>query len=250
MRPVEVRGLALWTPACPSWSDWRAGVSSGAKTRPGCDGIPSTLLRGASVVTCVAVEALRAAALAGGADLSSCATVFGSTFGEIQTAVALAAMMREHGLPSPMRFKNSVHNASGGIASIAHSNHGFSTSISAGGDLVGACLLEAIVWLDENGGEAVVVLAEEELPSPLAPASPTPTLGVAFHLRSGRGEVTLENLQLGRYNTLASVPERFVGCAVGAAVTLAEAVEARRVGPVALSIGDAPRWSVDVVARR
>lgn len=248
MNPVSVRGVGLWTPSAPSWAAWREGARVAPAARPACAGVPSTMLRGASVATCAAVEALRAAAAEGGADLSTVATVFGSTYGEIQTAVALSAMIRDQGLPSPMRFKNSVHNAPGGIASIAHANERFSTSLSAGGDLLGLCLLEAFAWLEESGGDAIVVLSEEELPPPLPGHGAHPALSVALHLRAGEGDLTLHRLRRDAAGPRAAPPAPFTDCATGAAIGLLEALEARRSGAVALSVADGAPWLVDLVA--
>ncbi len=249
MRPAQVLGVGFWSPRFPSWDAWRRGEPADEPRRPACVGVPPTILRGASVATCAAVDALRQAATHGAADLGTAATVFGSTFGEIQTAVALSAMIRSEGLPSPMRFKNSVHNAAAGIASIAHANKGFTTSLSAGGDLVAACLLEALCWLDEAGGEAIVVLAEEEVPAPLPRHGAHPALGLALHLRAGEGPLTLQRLALDPAAPVAVVPTAFAGCCAAAAIPLLEAVTAARTGIVALSTGDAPRWRVELVAR-
>ncbi len=243
---AQVAGFALWTPRHPCWRAYRDGQPSPDALRPACAGVSPSLLRGASVATCAALEVLRQAAAAGGADLRGAATVFGSTLGEIQTAVALSAMIRSEGVPSPMRFKNSVHNAAGGIASIAHGNTGFSTSLSAGGDLLGCCLAEALGWLDERGGDALVVLAEEEIPAPLPGHGGYPPLAVALHLRAGDGPVTLRDLALDPSAPEAAPVAGHPGCACASAIPLLHAVDARRGGTVGLSVGDAPRWRVTV----
>ncbi|MEZ4393145.1 MAG: beta-ketoacyl synthase chain length factor [Polyangiales bacterium] len=248
MRPVSVRGVGLWTPGAPSWTAWRDGARVPPVARPSCAGVAPTLLRGTSVATCAALEALRAAAADGGAELSTVATIFGSTYGEIQTAVALSAMIRDQGIPSPMRFKNSVHNAPGGVASIAHGNERFTTSLSAGGDLLGLCLLEAFAWLEESGGDAIVVLAEEERPPPLPGHGAHPSIGAALHLRAGEGERMLTRLRADAAGPRATPPSPFADCAVGACLGLLQALDARRSGTVALSVADGAPWLVDVVA--
>lgn len=241
---AQVAGFALWTPRHPRWAAFRDGQSSPDAQRPACAGVSPSLLRGASVATCAALDVLRQAAAAGGGDLRTAATVFGSTLGEIQTAVALSAMIRSEGVPSPMRFKNSVHNAAGGIASIAHGNTGFSTSLSAGGDLLGCCLAEALGWLDERGGDVLVVLAEEEIPAPLPGHGGHPPLAVALHLRAGEGPVTLRDLALDPAAPEAAPVAGYAGCACASAIPLLHALDARRGGTLGLSVGDAPRWRV------
>lgn len=243
---ARVMGASLWTPRHATWAAYRDDAPTSAPLRPGCAGVAPSLLRGASVASCAALDALRQAAAAGGADLRDAATVFGSTLGEIQTAVALSAMIRHEGLPSPMRFKNSVHNAAAGIASIAHGNTGFSTSLSAGGDLVGCCLAEALAWLDERGGDALVVLAEEEIPAPLPGHSSYPALAVALHLRAGDGPVTLYDLALDPSAPEAAPESGYAGCPAAAAIPLLRAIDAGRPATLGLSVGGAPRWRVSL----
>ncbi|MFO0624678.1 MAG: beta-ketoacyl synthase chain length factor [Polyangiales bacterium] len=243
---AQVMGIALWSPRHATWSAFRDGVAAETPHRPACAGVAPSLLRGASVATCAAIDVLGQAAAAGGADLRHAATVFGSTLGEIQTAVALSAMIRHEGLPSPMRFKNSVHNAAGGLASIAHGNTGFSTSLSAGGDLLGCCLAEALSWLAERGGDVLVVLAEEEIPAPLPGHGDAPALAAALHLRAGDGPITLVDLALDPAAPTAAPEPGFVGCPTAAAIPLLRAIDARRAGTVGLSLGPAPRWRVSL----
>ena len=244
---VSVAGVGLWTPGFGSWPAFRAGSRDPSVTRPPCEGVAPTLLRGTSATTCVAIEALRQAARDGGADLATAPTFFGSCLGEVQTAVALNAMIRADGAASPMRFKNSVHNASGGIASIAHGNTRFTTSLSAGDDLVAVCLLEAVTWLALHGGEALVVLAEEEIPAPLHHHGSYPSLGVALHLRAGDGEVGLAGLRVDAAVPRAAPPAGHAGDPVAWAIPLLEALAARRAGPAALCGDGAAPWCVDVV---
>lgn len=230
MRAAAVLGVGCWSP-------------QGAAARPACEGVAPSLLRGTSLATAIAVDVLRQAARAGGADLAATPTVFGSTLGEVQTAVALNVMIRAEGLPSPMRFKNSVHNAPGGVASIAHGNTGFTTSLSAGEDLVALCLLEALAWLDANGGDVLVALAEEEVPAPLPLHGAYGPLGVALHLRAGEGALTLSGLR-----TDAAVPAlSHEGPPVRSALPLLDALASRRAGTVSLSRDPSLPWCVDLV---
>lgn len=229
MMRAAVLGVGRWSP-------------DGAAARPACAGVPASLLRGTSLATAIAVDVLRQAARAGGADLAATPTVFGSTLGEVQTAVALNAMIRAEGIPSPMRFKNSVHNAPAGVASIAHGSTRFSTSLSAGEDLVGVCLLEALAWLDANGGDVLVAIAEEDVPAPLPQRDAYAPLGVALHLRAGGGDLTLSRLRLD-----ASAPSlAHEGPPARSALALLDALAARRAGGVSLSRDPARPWCVDV----
>lgn len=244
MRGAAVLGVGYWSPGFASWARYREGAPDTTVTRPACEGVTPSLLRGTSAATMIAVDVLRQAARAGGADLAETPTIFGSTLGEVQTAVALNVMIRAEGLPSPMRFKNSVHNAPGGVASIAHANTGFTTSLSAGEDLVGACLLEALAWLDVNGGDVLVALAEEELPAPLPGSGAYGALGVALHLRAGDGPVSLARLRV----DAAAPALSHDGAPIASALPLLDALASRRAGRVSLSRDASLPWCVDVVA--
>jgi len=134
------------------------------------------------------LEVMGQAARNGSADLSKAGMIFGSAFGEIQTAVAQLEMMEEQGRLSPMRFKNSVHNTATGLLSIAFENRGFSTAIAGGPLTVASCLLEGLVLLDHQGGEAVVGVADDSLVEPLCGFPAFAPLGVAFCLSSDEPE--------------------------------------------------------------
>ena len=95
-------------------------------------------------------------------------TVFGSAYGEILIAFEQLDMIEREGVPSPARFKNSVHNTASGHVSIATGNTGFTTALAAGPATFAMCLLEAWVWLETHGGSVIVSVADEPLPDHLA----------------------------------------------------------------------------------
>jgi Beta-ketoacyl synthase, N-terminal domain len=245
MRPLYAYGCGYWSPGVPSWRARADNVRREAPHDPPCEAVPSRLLRGTSVVTRAAIEALTQAAREGGADLARVPTVFGSELGEVQTAIALLAQIRVEGVPSPMRFKNSVHNTASGTASIAWSNTAFSTALSAGDDLVAMALLEAWAYLDAYGGDLVVALAEEEIPLPLPSHGAYPSLAFGFHLGAEPrpGVTRLEALRVD-----ASVPRThpLEGGACGPAFGLLDAITQRRAATVSLSRDEGAPWCVDV----
>ncbi len=104
--PAQVAGFALWTPRHATWGALRDDVASPAALRPACAGVPPSLLRGASAVTCAALDALRQAAAAGGAELREAATVFGSTV----PACMLSSMSR--GSQTMMKTRVSLRSLS------------------------------------------------------------------------------------------------------------------------------------------
>ncbi len=236
MRPLHVRGVGVWQPTPTS-------------PEPSCADVPSRLLRGTSLVTRVAIEVTAQAAREGGASLADVPTVFASELGEVQTAVTLIAMIRAEGIPSPMRFKNSVHNTASGTASIAWQNTRFSTAISAGPDLVAMGLLEAWAGIDLHGGDVVVSFAEEDIPAPLPRHATYPALGVAFHLSTrpgGAHPVALSGLRLDASVPTATYPAGHAGDACAVALALLDAITSRRGGAVSLSLDPSSPWCVDV----
>ncbi len=248
MRSLSVRGLGLWTPGLPTLDAWTTRTPAPVADPP-CAGIPSLALRGTGPCTRIAVEVALQAMRAAGADLVTTPTVFASSLGEIQTAVVLIDLVDTTGASSPIRFKNSVHNSSGGNFAVALHNRAFSTSLSGGHDLVAMALLEAWGWLDAHGGDVVVAFAEESVPAPLPDVEPHPPLGLALHLSTSPVADGAPTLSAPRRLGAAAVDARrppHVGHGVAWALPLVEALAARRSGTVPLGSGDDP-WCVTVV---
>jgi hypothetical protein len=249
VRPAFVRGLGLWTPGFRSAADWCEGKRDDAVRAPEASLLDGAVKRRASLVTRVAIEAFGQAARAGGADLARTASVWGTANGESTATVELLAMMgRGEGRLSPTRFHGSVHNTAAGCASIACGNERFSTTLSGGEELAGACLLEAMLLLDEGEAEVVLVLADETYAPPLGPDPPGAPLGLALHLAAeARGALArLSGLRFDAGGGPADPPDVFAGLAIAAALPLLELVHARGAATLALQRGPAPRWRVDV----
>lgn len=245
MRPLRVGGLGLWTPGFSSIDAWRSG-ERGPSADPPCTGVPANALRGTGICTRAGIEVALQAMRAAGADPATTPTVFASGLGEVQTAVALSDLVDHNHASSPIRFKNSVHNSSGGNFAVALRNRAFSTSLSAGDELVAMALLEAWGWLDAHGGDIVVALCEEAIPSPLPGHGAYPPLGLALHLSVDRAEgPTLSDLRRAPGVVAAPPQAPHAGHDVVWALPLVEALAARRPGSVALGPGDAP-WCVTV----
>lgn len=246
MRPLSVRGLGLWTPGFPTLDAWVSRTPAPVADPP-CTGIPPHALRGTGPCTRIAVEVALQAMRAAGADPVTTPTVFASSLGEVQTAVVLIDLVDTTGASSPIRFKNSVHNSSGGNFAVAVRNRAFSTSLSAGDDLVAMALLEAWGWLDAHGGDLVVAFAEESVPAPLPHGEPHPPLGLALHLSASPadGAPTLSALCRVGGAAVDALRPPHVGHGVAWALPLVEALAARRATTVALGAGDDP-WCVTV----
>jgi hypothetical protein len=165
MSALHVRALAVWTPRFPSWQAW----SSRAASEPS---VPAAHLLGArvrgraSVLTRMIAEVVSVAATSARLELAQTPLFVGSAFGEMDTTAQLLAMMSEgDGALSPARFQSSVHNAAAGAISIATGNQRFSTCLAAGEATTAALLLEVRAYLAEHGGDALVVMADEQLPA-------------------------------------------------------------------------------------
>jgi 3-oxoacyl-(acyl-carrier-protein) synthase len=210
--------------------------------------LKSRIGRYTSLITRMAVETLEQAAEQGGEDLSTAAIVFGSTYGEIVTAFEQLDMIEEVGVPSPSRFKNSVHNTSAGHTAIATGNMGFSTSLAAGGRTFAMCLLEALCWMETSGGSVIVSVADESLPPHLRSAGRFEAMSVAFALSSNRREGLARIQGFSRCadpDGHTGIPAQFEGNPSAIGIGLLRAVMTGQGGTVAVD-PSRPGWCVDV----
>jgi len=159
-RQAAVLGVALWSP------------SGAARPR-----------RRTSLLGQMVAEVAAQAAAQAGVSLSRVPVVMGSAFGEMATTVEMLGEREQDGTISPTRFHNSVHNSSAGHLSIAHKNTSFTTSIAAGNETVAMVLLEALTLLADRGGEVLVLVADEPLPTSLGQT--TEAVAAALVLAAG-----------------------------------------------------------------
>ncbi len=252
MKPAIVAGVGLWTPGYPTARAWVDGRNDPAATRPVCTMLNSRIGRYTSQVTRMAIEALQQAAAPSALDLREVQSIFGSAYGEIRTAFDQLDMIASEGVPSPARFKNSVHNTASGHVSIATGNMGFSTSLAAGSATLAMCLLEAFAWLDRHGGSLIVVVADEPLPDHLALVGRYDSLGIAFLLCTttpGAGRFgRLSNLRRDRdRKSETAIPPHLIRNPCAGGLALVSALATKRSGPVAVEIGG-EGWCVDFQA--
>ena len=186
-----LRGVGLWTPAYANLQAWVAagmpaefsgGDPPASAARPSAELLHPRLRRRTSVLTRATVTALEAATQQGGATLDDVRLVLVSSFGEIQTTVDLLAQLGEsQGPVSPTKFHNSVHNTATGYMSIASGNHREATALAGGPHNLEIGALELLAGLRIDGGDAVLLIAEERIPSPFDRADGDPTFAVALH---------------------------------------------------------------------
>jgi len=186
-----LRGVGLWTPAYANFEAWVAAgqpaelavsPEQSAASRPAAELLHPRLRRRTSVLTRATVTALEAATGQGGAALDSVRLVLVSSLGEIEATVELLAQLGQpHGPVSPTKFHNSVHNTATGYMSIASGNHREATALAGGPHNLEIGALELFAGLAIDGGDAVLLLAEERIPAPFDRADADPTFALALH---------------------------------------------------------------------
>ncbi|MGC4117624.1 MAG: beta-ketoacyl synthase chain length factor [Myxococcales bacterium] len=251
MKGVFVNGVGLWAPGYPNAAAFAARKADPAVVAPTGALLAPGIRRRASPLTRAAADAFAEAARQGGADLATVPTVYTSAYGEIVTTVEMLVQMatEPEGLPSPTRFHNSVHNTSAGYVSIATRNPSFSTSLAAGPRSLALGVVEAMAWLEDRGGELVLIALDEPPPAPFAPQVPFAAFAAAFHLTAERrphSRARLTNLR--EASVPGSVPAPFAAHPCAAALLLLDAVSKPTPGPVALSTTGEADWALDVEA--
>ncbi len=217
---LHLVGVGLWMPGCASWDAFARGEIDASVTEPPCEWVGSRLLRGSSRLTRMLIDVAAQACAAGRADPSTVSTIYSSQFGEVETMVTLlSSIFGGDGQLSPMRFKNSVHNAAGGLASIGTSNRGFSTSLAAAERSFEAALLEAWALVHEHESDVVIAVADDAIPEPIRRDARRTALGVGVCLRAAPGPGTLAtHTALRREDEAAALPSQLAGRLLGAGI--------------------------------
>jgi hypothetical protein len=125
------------------------------------------LRRRTSLLTRMTCDVLQRAAELAGADLRTARIVLASGWGELEVTLELLGQLAVPEPPvSPALFHNSVYNTAPAYVSIALGNHESSTALGAGPDGLAAGMLEALTTLEVEGGEVMLVVADEPIPKP------------------------------------------------------------------------------------
>jgi hypothetical protein len=212
--------------------------------------LPSGLRRRASALTLLACDALVQAAADGFLDLASVPLLFGSAYGEIGTAIDMMHSFADAaGLPSPTRFHNSVHNTPVSYASIAFANQGFSTALAAGPDTVPMALVEVAALVAERSGDALVVFADEPVPSPFTPGRSWVAAAAALHVSAERTAATRARISLPRRGGGgAGVPVDLRAHPCAGAFAIVDAIGRGFSGALAVGSDEGEGWTVDIEA--
>lgn len=247
--PVYVSGVGLWAPGYRDARAWASGEGSAASGEPPSVLLAASLRRRASALTRMVAEVANQAADQAAVDLALMPLVLGSVLGELRCATDIIASFRdEGGLPSPTKFHNSVHNTAIGYLSIATGNRLGATAVAAGPDTVAVALLEAAMLVQEGGGTALLVLADEEAPASLQRFGTYGSAAVAFCLSAEptpRTSMRLDGLRRGRGHT-PTLPARWKDHPCSGGLALAVVIQNRRSGPSTLSGESNEGWVVDL----
>jgi hypothetical protein len=251
VKPIHVQGVGLWTPTHPSATSWCEGDEVAEATQPEAALLRGPLRRRASPLTRMALDALGQATAGCEAPLSELPSVWGSAWGENETAVDLLGMMNTgEGKLSPTRFHNSVFNTAAGYASIAMENRAPSTTLCGGSEIAGTCLLEAACRLEAGEREILLVLLDEPEPPPFGPGGSLAPLALALLLSADvTGALAVLDGLRREVARPTPPPPRFEGLYIAGALPLVECLirrEDRRVGLEIAADEGAPSWSVDV----
>lgn len=178
-----LRGLGFWAPGYPdprAWAERSGTCPEDPAATPRAELLPPMLRRRTSLLTRMAAEVARQALR--GQDPAAASMVYGSVYGEIRTTIELLAALQGPGPLSPTKFHNSVHNTAAGYVSIAAGNRAGNTALAAGRSTLAMGLLECAALVACERVDAVLVVAEETLPEPLAAGRRYGPFAAAFAL--------------------------------------------------------------------
>ena len=181
----SITSVAVWAPGFAEVDALVRRTPDPSVSKPSALLLPARLRRRTSTLTRAVVTAIEAALGDSGAPLDALRFVLVSSFGEIETTVALLGQLAvARGPVSPTKFHNSVHNTATGYLSIASGNPRESTALAGGPHNLEIGLLETLAGFVETPGEAMLIFAEERLPPPFERPDCDPTFAVALHLSS------------------------------------------------------------------
>ncbi|MGI1679090.1 MAG: beta-ketoacyl synthase chain length factor [Cellvibrionaceae bacterium] len=195
---ISVKRWAAWAPGVHSveeWEDWALGgfeYQVGEETAPDVKAIPAMLRRRLSPLGKMALSV--AWPLVG--DSQSLPSVFCSRHGELERTVGMLKSLAEGESLSPTHFSLSVHNAIGGVYSIARKDPSAITALAIGDEGFSQALVEAALILEEGQHQEVLcVIYDAPIPEIYSDASlikvePSKPYAAAFVLgqNSNKGE--------------------------------------------------------------
>jgi beta-ketoacyl synthase-like protein len=161
----SIAAFAAWAPGvqtAEAWLEWSSGHRPiEGESEPAVPAMAPILRRRAGFLDRMALEvAYRCLG-----DRRDVPTVFSSRHGETSRSVEILTDLAK-GLPlSPTTFGLSVHNATGGLFSIARGDHAGSSALAAGPSSVEHAVIEACGLLADGASEVLLVVYDRPLPA-------------------------------------------------------------------------------------
>ncbi len=190
---LTVKDWSAWMPGIHSLEDWQQWASgqkqAEVSSTPDISDVPPMLRRRLSSLGKMALSV--AFPLLRGSDIEI-PCVFSSRHGELERTVGLLQSLAAQEPLSPTHFSLSVHNAIGGVMSIARKDPSSITALA--GD-IGTTLLEAAAIMDEQScSEILCIIYDEPVPSIYTGNDPGPEYpyAIAFLLSSEASSPDLE----------------------------------------------------------
>ncbi len=150
--PVFIKQWAAWAPGIQSYEDWLKWSAGQLKPseygEPPKPAIPAMLRRRLSPLGKMALSVSTPLLL----ENPNTPCIFASRHGELDKTVGLLRTLAQQEPLSPTQFSLSVHNAIGGIMSMALDNTNSITALATGPDEASVALLEAAAILTEQCG--------------------------------------------------------------------------------------------------
>jgi len=161
----SIAAFAAWAPGvetAEAWLEWASGHRRiEGESEPAVRAMAPILRRRAGLLDRMALEvAYRCLG-----DRRDVPAIFSSRHGETSRSVDLLTDLAK-GLPlSPTTFGLSVHNATGGLFSIARGDHASSSALAAGPSSVEHAVIEACGLLADGACEVLLVVYDRPLPA-------------------------------------------------------------------------------------
>jgi Beta-ketoacyl synthase, N-terminal domain len=196
---IIASGITNWQAACDIFAK-RSMYTAGPLPPMSPELLPPAERRRAGPVIRLALSVAQQAVIAAHASSSDLPTVFGSAWGDgenvHQICQALAAPQVEI---SPTRFHNSVQNAPSGYWSIATRSHAPSNTVNGLNTVFALALLEAMVQVQIEQRDVLVVCYDVPLPEPLYAIEPhSHACGVAMVLGLAANDLSLAAIEVAR----------------------------------------------------
>lgn len=163
--PVFIQDWAAYSPGLierNDWQQWATGQASANTTdQPQVSSIPAMLRRRLSPSGKMALSV--AYPLLGEGEQLPC--IFASRHGELNRTIHLLTELSAQEPLSPTQFSLSVHNAIGGVMSIARNDHSCITALATDDENTSSAVIEAIAIMQEqNSRRALCILYDDTVP--------------------------------------------------------------------------------------